>query len=63
MGRRVREREKPCHRCARLAEVLYRVQLTEGGDWIFVCRPCWDVVAPDTPAYRYGGTWKARKRS
>lgn len=63
MGRQGRERTKACDRCAQTAGVLYRVVVATDGDWIFVCRDCWDAVAIDNPAYRYGGTWKARKRS
>ncbi len=57
-----RRREKACDRCGEVSPVLYRVQVEAEGPWIFVCRGCWDRVAPGNPAYRYGGTWKARKR-
>ena len=57
-----REREKPCSLCAKSAPVLFRVKHDESGEWIFVCRECWDRVSQDNPFYVYGGTWKARKR-
>jgi hypothetical protein len=62
VGRQPREREKPCDRCGTAADVLYRVRVAADGPWIFVCRRCWDAVATDNSEYRYGGTWKARKR-
>ncbi|MGG6267348.1 hypothetical protein ACQ4M3_28710 [Leptolyngbya sp. AN03gr2] len=57
-----RDREKPCSLCAKSAPVLYRIQYDESGEWIFVCRECWDRVSQDNPFYAYGGTWKAHKR-
>jgi hypothetical protein len=57
-----REREKPCDRCVITASTLFRVQLDEASDWQLICRDCYDRLAPDNSHYRYGGTWKAKKR-
>lgn len=55
-------RRKPCDRCQQLAAIRYRIQYEESGDWVLVCPACWHQVSPNNPFYRYGGTWKARKR-
>ena len=65
MGRkaRVREREKACANCASTPPALYRCQLAPEQGWIFLCEPCLLSAKASEPAtYRYGGTWKARKR-
>ncbi len=36
---------------------MYRVQLTKGKTWLFVCTDCCNKVKEQT-GYRYGGTWK-----
>ena len=41
---------------------LFRVQVSAEGPWIFVCGACLALVKPGNPDYRYGGTWKSRKR-
>ena len=43
--------------CSQDAAVLYRVQLTKGKVWVFVCTSCC-LLAKTNPEYRYGGTWK-----
>lgn len=48
---------KTCAMCKQEADVLYRVQLTKGKVWVFVCTPCC-LLAKTYPQYRYGGTWK-----
>ena len=53
---------KPCDRCNNLADIRYRIQYEPGGDWVMVCRDCWNVVSQDNPDYRYGGTWKAKRK-
>ena len=53
---------KPCDRCANLADIRYRIQYQAGKNWQIVCRDCWDLVSRDNPYYRYGGTWKAKKK-
>ena len=53
---------KPCDRCAKLADICYRIQYEAEGNWVMVCRDCWDLVSQDNPYYRYGGTWKAKKK-
>ena len=63
MGKTNRIRTKPCARRGPAASALYRVRVELDGPWIFVCEACLDAVKPDNPHYRYGGTWKAKKRS
>lgn len=36
---------------------MYRVQLTKGKVWVFVCQRCC-LQAQTLAEYRYGGTWK-----
>lgn len=48
---------KICALCQIEATKLYRVQVTKGKDWIFVCTACCNKVKVE-PNYRYGGTWK-----
>lgn len=55
-------RVKPCDRCSQPAPILYRVTYEPEGDWVFVCRECWDVVSANNPFYVYGGTWKSQKK-
>jgi hypothetical protein len=57
-----REREKPCDHCAIDASTLFRVQRDRVSDWQLICRDCYDRFTPDNSHYRYGGTWKAKKR-
>lgn len=52
---------KPCNLCSQLVEIRYRIQYDALGQWVLVCRQCWDRVSHNNPCYRYGGTWKARK--
>ncbi|MBD1870874.1 hypothetical protein H6F95_26950 [Cyanobacteria bacterium FACHB-471] len=58
----MRQRIKSCDRCTQPAPVLYRVQIDESGDWLFVCDRCFPTVSHNNPYYTYGGTWKAKKR-
>jgi hypothetical protein len=58
----MRGREKTCDRCATPALRLYRVQVDESGQWVFVCDRCFPSVSQNNPHYTYGGTWKAKKR-
>ena len=53
---------KPCDRCGNLADIRYRIQYEANENWQIVCRDCWDLVSRDNPHYRYGGTWKAKKK-
>ena len=53
---------KPCDRCNKLVDLRYRIQYREDGDWIMVCPDCWQQVSQDNPHYRYGGTWKAKRK-
>ena len=53
---------KPCDRCSNSVDIRYRIQDREDGDWILVCPDCWQEVSQDNPHYRYGGTWKAKRK-
>lgn len=59
MAKRVRS--KRCDRCSNAADVLYRVQYDNSGEWKFICLACYPIVSQNNPAYVYGGTWKAEK--
>lgn len=48
---------KICALCQKEETTLYRVQITKGKVWIFVCTECCNN-AKTKPDYRYGGTWK-----
>jgi len=48
---------KECHTCKNPGEVMYRVQIKKGKEWIFVCTTCQSKHATGN-YYRYGGTWK-----
>ena len=61
MSKRGRLRRKACDVCGERKDVLYRIQTEPAGDWYFACPSCRNQRADD-PNYRYGGTWKARKR-
>ena len=52
---------KPCDRCNALVNIRYRVQYRELTSWVLVCRNCWEQVKDDSH-YRYGGTWKAKRK-
>lgn len=54
---------KPCDRCGADATIRYRIQSEEGGPWQLVCPPCQATASQDNPHYRYGGTWKAKRRN
>ncbi|NJN57346.1 MAG: hypothetical protein HC879_07500 [Leptolyngbyaceae cyanobacterium SL_5_9] len=58
----MRSRIKLCDRCTQSAPVLYRVQVDESREWLFICDRCFLTASQDNPHYAYGGTWKARKR-
>ena len=57
-----RLREKPCDACGATPDALYRAQAAADGPWRFYCGPCLLWVKEGNAAYRYGGTWKRRKR-
>ena len=57
-----RERDpRPCERCGAERDTLYRVRTEPEEAWRLVCGPCVRLLEGD-PGYRYGGTWKAKKR-
>ncbi|MEL6470339.1 MAG: hypothetical protein AAFQ74_11480 [Cyanobacteria bacterium J06623_4] len=53
---------KPCDRCQQPVKIRYRVQYDASQTWALICPVCWHQVRPNNPHYRYGGTWKARRR-
>ncbi|HHP7230532.1 MAG TPA: hypothetical protein ACFCUY_06700 [Xenococcaceae cyanobacterium] len=53
---------KPCDRCRQIVPIRYRIQYDLSGEWFLVCRQCWQKLSEDNPYYRYGGTWKAKKK-
>lgn len=53
---------KPCDRCQTPVKIRYRIQYTAEAEWFLICPACWHEVRPNNPHYRYGGTWKARRR-
>ena len=57
-----RVRSKKCCRCDQEKDTLFRVRIVQGGEWVFVCKVCLEVVKPNNADYQYGGTWKSRKR-
>ncbi|AFY39046.1 hypothetical protein Lepto7376_2789 [[Leptolyngbya] sp. PCC 7376] len=58
----MRHREKNCAHCQKLTEVCYRIQYDETQKWHLVCPSCQKQLKKESPLYRYGGTWKAKKR-
>jgi hypothetical protein len=48
---------KECHTCKNSDEVMYRIQIKKGKEWVFVCPDCQTRHAKGD-FYRYGGTWK-----
>ncbi|MBF2097041.1 MAG: hypothetical protein IGQ88_01515 [Gloeomargaritaceae cyanobacterium C42_A2020_066] len=53
---------QPCQRCQARVALRYRVQLDATHTWVLVCSACQAQVSQGNPHYRYGGTWKARRR-
>ncbi|MBV5257605.1 hypothetical protein FLX56_04110 [Synechococcus moorigangaii CMS01] len=58
----MRIRERNCDYCQRVAAVRYRIQYDAHEQWALVCPDCRRKLAENNPYYRYGGTWKAKKR-
>lgn len=48
---------KKCPYCQQESDVMYRIQVRKGKEWIFVCPECLPSCQAQ-PDYRYGGTWK-----
>jgi len=48
---------KDCQSCKKPGEVMYRIQVKKGKEWIFVCPKC-QAKHAEGEYYRYGGTWK-----
>jgi len=53
-------KQKRCHSCEKLATVMYRIQISPGKRWVFVCPDCRAQHAKNE-FYRYGGTWKGSR--
>lgn len=53
---------KPCDLCGDFVDLRYRIQYQAEQNWVMVCLQCWLKVSQDNPHYRYGGTWKAKKK-
>ncbi|NJN73242.1 MAG: hypothetical protein HC799_10785 [Limnothrix sp. RL_2_0] len=58
----MRLREKNCAHCQKSAAICYRIQSDASHTWQLVCPDCWQAIAKNNPHYRYGGTWKAKKK-
>ncbi|MFK7743296.1 MAG: hypothetical protein AB8H80_23470 [Planctomycetota bacterium] len=57
-----RIRTKPCERCGRELDALFRIRIALDGDWVFFCKTCLEAAKHGNPHYVYGGTWKSKKR-
>ncbi|APD89741.1 hypothetical protein FJN13_07765 [Alteromonas mediterranea] len=63
MGKKDRIRPpKPCDICSKEADVQFRIQTNESGNWRIVCKSCQEQAA-SSAGYLYGGTWKRKKRN
>ncbi|MBC7755246.1 MAG: hypothetical protein H7Z20_01120 [Bdellovibrio sp.] len=51
---------KTCATCQLTNTTLYRVQISVGKEWIFICAAC-IKIAKLLPSYRYGGTWQGKR--
>ena len=59
----MRVRTKDCYVCNDAKEVLYRCRYDGLKDWVFLCGKCLvKVKSRFEENYRYGGTWKSKKR-
>ncbi|OKH14595.1 hypothetical protein [[Limnothrix rosea] IAM M-220] len=58
----MRHREKNCAYCQKSTEICYRIQYDTTQQWQLVCPACQKQLKKDNPFYRYGGTWKAKKK-
>ncbi|MEO1052260.1 MAG: hypothetical protein AAFX87_16630 [Bacteroidota bacterium] len=48
---------KNCPLCKQDSDVMYRIQIRKGKEWLFVCADCLPSCQK-SDQYRYGGTWK-----
>ena len=53
---------KSCHKCSLQKDTLYRVRIKENKIWVFIGSECMKIAKTDNPHYKYGGTWKNRKK-
>lgn len=53
---------KPCDLCLKQVTLRYRIQYDKSDNWVLVCPQCWQKASANNDDYRYGGTWKARKK-
>ncbi len=56
-------RTKDCYVCNDSNDILYRCRYQELTDWVFLCQTCLtDVKTKFEDSYKYGGTWKSKKK-
>ena len=58
-----KSKSKPCDLCHQLVDLRYRIQYQADNNWVMVCQQCWQEVSQNNPDYRYGGTWKAKRKA
>ena len=51
---------KFCETCKIENNILFRVQIEKGKNWIFVCESCCEKHQ-NLEHYKYGGTWKGSR--
>ncbi|MDJ0726476.1 MAG: hypothetical protein QNJ38_15305 [Prochloraceae cyanobacterium] len=53
---------KPCNLCDKVVALRYRIKFDLNQNWVLVCPECQKQLSQNNPDYRYGGTWKSKKR-
>lgn len=51
---------KTCEICTLESSTMFRIQVTAGKIWIFVCESCCEK-SKTVQHYKYGGTWKGKR--
>ena len=51
---------KTCEICTFESSTMFRIQVTAGKIWIFVCESCCEK-SKKVQHYKYGGTWKGKR--
>jgi hypothetical protein len=51
---------KNCALCNEAEIVLFRIQIKQDKNWIFVCKTCCEKMKK-LEHYNYGGTWKGKR--
>ena len=58
-----RVRTKKCFKCSKQMYILYRCKYDEIKDWVFFCEDCLKKIKSlFENTYKYGGTWKSKKK-